>query len=304
MIFKTPSFWYRKPDSATPLTELLTTPLCYLYALGRMVHHSIKRKTSQARMPILCVGNAVAGGGGKTPTALALMDLIREGELARTPYFLSRGYGGRVKGPVIVDPLMDATECGDEPLLLAQKAPTVVSAGRAAGARFCFDHGGDLMIMDDGLQNNSLKKDLSFLVIDGATGFGNQKLLPAGPLREPLNSAFDKADAFILIGADTRQITASLPADKPVFKAQIKPDLPDDLDITRPLIAFAGLARPEKFQKMLTGMNANIVGWHEFPDHYTYKGKDTRAFAQEARDKKRPACNDRKRCHAPEKQRP
>lgn len=279
MSLKTPAFWYRKDSSPAPLSERLLAPLSCLYALGRKVDLALKPKPYKAAIPVLCVGNAVAGGSGKTPAALALMALIRENGLAQSPYFLSRGYGGRIKGPAVVDPLMSAAECGDEPLLLANAAPTVIAAHRPAGARFCGERGADLALMDDGLQNPALHKDIGFLVIDGAAGFGNGKLLPAGPLREALPEALARADAVILIGKDARNATALLPRGKPLFHAHIKPALPE---IKQPVIAFAGLGRPEKFYQMLTSLGVDVAGWHPFPDHHAYTPRDIALLKDEA----------------------
>ncbi|MCD8566613.1 MAG: tetraacyldisaccharide 4'-kinase [Alphaproteobacteria bacterium] len=282
MTFKTPAFWYRKPESPAPLTERLLAPLARLYALGHRFNQSLKPKPYKATIPVLCVGNAVAGGSGKTPAALALMELIKEHNLAQTPYFLSRGYGGRLKGPAIVDPLMKAEECGDEPLLLARAAPVVIAAKRPAGARFAHQHGAGLILMDDGLQNVSLSKDISFLVIDGAAGFGNEKLLPAGPLREPLHEAFTKADAFILIGKDARNVTSFLPPQKPLFHAHIEALLPPEIDPAQPVIAFAGLGRPEKFYRTLEKLGLSLAGWHPFPDHHLYTKTECAMLARES----------------------
>lgn len=285
MSLKTPSFWYRKHSAAAPLLELALSPFAGLYALGHRLNQSLKPASFKSDIPVLCVGNAVAGGSGKTPSALALMALIKEEVLAKTPYFLSRGYGGALKGPLAVDLRMSAAECGDEPLLLAREAPTVIAANRPAGAKFSQSQGADLILMDDGLQNVSLKKDLSFLVIDGAAGFGNGKLLPAGPLRSPLAETFTRSDAVILIGKDARNVTSLLPPEKPLFHASIQPIVPKSLDLKKPVIAFAGLGRPEKFYQMLSGLGADIKGWQAYPDHHDYSARDIAALEAEASEK-------------------
>lgn len=283
MIFKTPAFWYRKPESPPPAAERLLHPLSCLYALGRSIDQRLKPAIRKADIPVLCVGNAVAGGSGKTPAALALMKIIRQSDLARAPYFLTRGYGGRIKGPTLVDPLMDAGECGDEPLLLAQAAPTVISANRPAGAQLAHQHGADMILMDDGLQNLSLEKDIAFLVIDGAAGFGNKKLIPAGPLRENLDSAFTKAHAFILIGKDSRNVTSLLSQEKPLFHAHIEASLPPGLAPGKPVIAFAGLGRPEKFYHTLQNLGLSVAAWLPFPDHHPYTKAEREDLARTAK---------------------
>ncbi len=282
---KTPSFWYRRPDSKPPPQELALTPLSWVYGTGHRINTTC-HSTEKAAMPVICVGNLVAGGSGKTPVALSLMQLITGSKLADSPHFLTRGYGGREKGPLLVDYFeSNAREVGDESLLLAKTAFTILSADRPAGARFAKEKNADLLIMDDGLQNPSLHKDISLVVIDGASGFGNGKLLPAGPLRETLPSGFDKADAFVLIGKDKTGAVHKLPEDKPLFNAHV--EVPDDHKppTTKPYLAFAGLGRPEKFYHLLQKLNYDIASWHPFPDHYAYKPDDIYKLIEEAKTK-------------------
>lgn len=280
MTLKTPSFWYRKTNSPAPALERILTPLSYLYNLGHTINQAVK-SPRKAKVPVICIGNAVAGGSGKTPTAIAIAGLLT----LNNPYFLSRGYGGSLTDPTLINQDMTASECGDEALLLSRKGKTVISRDRVQGADFCAQAGADVIILDDGLQNASLQKDLSFMVIDGSAGFGNGRLLPAGPLREKLETSFAKTDAFILIGSDARGINNILPLDKPLFQAHIKPHIPEGLDLTKPIIAFAGLGRPEKFYHMLQALGANIVGWHPFPDHHPYMPQDVEKLVQEAKSK-------------------
>jgi tetraacyldisaccharide 4'-kinase len=285
MRLKTPSFWYRRPGAAAPVLEYALTPLSWIYAAGHAVNQNFSQ-SQKAAMPVICVGNLVAGGSGKTPAAIALMELVREKKIARNPYFLTRGYGGAERGPAVVDYFKNTAEhVGDESLLLARSAYTIVAADRVAGANFAKEKSSDLLILDDGLQNGSLHKDISFVVIDGAVGFGNGRLLPAGPLREPLDAGIARADAFILTGKDKAGVNEILPADKPVFTASVQ--VPESLrpDPTRRYIAFAGLGRPEKFYHLLQSLDLNIAGWHAFPDHYQYTPEDMQKLAQEAKEK-------------------
>lgn len=281
MIFKTPAFWYRHAPAPAPLAEYACTPLAWLYGLGHTLNQSFKTPYASS-IPVICIGNAVAGGGGKTPAALAVMKLIQNWKLFKNPGFLSRGYGGTLHGPALVKGDMQAAETGDEPLLLARAAPTVISRDRVEGSKFCAAQGFDAIVLDDGMQNRSLRKDITLMVIDGAAGFGNGKTIPAGPLREPLDSAFAKADAFILIGKDERGVLPRLPPGKPLFTAHIKPLLPDEPHISGPFLAFAGLGRPEKFYRMLIALGADIKAWRPFPDHYAYTQDDLAALALEA----------------------
>jgi len=199
------------------------------------------------------------------------------------PCFLSRGYGGALKGPVFVDPKkQDFQDIGDESLLLVKHAPVIVSADRRTGAKMAQKHGKDLIIMDDGLQNRSLKKTLSLTVIDGQFGFGNHLLLPAGPLRETLSAGFKKSDAFILIGDDLCNVLPRLPAGKPVLRARLI--VPEEwiADTKASYIAFSGIAQPEKFRTTIHSKNLSLCGWHAFADHYNFTDEDLKKIDDEA----------------------
>lgn len=279
--FKTPAFWYRGPGSPAGAAECALTPLSYLYDAGQALRRSFS-KPQTAPGPVVCVGNIVAGGSGKTPTVLALHDLICDSGAARSLRIITRGYGGQLAGPVAVDPSVHrAQDVGDEPLLLALRgAQAIVSKDRAAGARHAFAEGADLVLMDDGFQNPTLHKDFSFLVIDGASGFGNGRVLPAGPLRERPEAALVRAQAVILIGRDISGVGESIPDFLPVFTAQIAPQHQPDL--CTPYIAFAGLARPEKFRDTLVSLGAELVRFHAFADHHAYSARDLEALREEA----------------------
>jgi tetraacyldisaccharide 4'-kinase len=166
-------------------------------------------------------------------------------------------------------------------LLLARAAPVVVSANRAEGAQLAEASGYEFLIMDDGLQNSRLAKDVSFAVIDGAAGFGNGLQLPAGPLRTSLKEGFAKADAFILIGQDESGAAKLLPAGKPVFAAQLKADI-SNLNMNQAYVAFCGLGRPEKFRRTLEENNIKLCGWHAYADHHPYSKADLDRLAAEA----------------------
>lgn len=269
MRLKTPSFWYERTPG---LRGTFLAPAAALYNAGRLVHQAFI-KTELPPLPVICVGNLTAGGGGKTPTAASIMNLVENHKTAFNPAFLSRGYGGRLRGPLRVDPVFHtAADVGDEPLVLARHAPVFVSADRRAGALLAKKSGHDLLIMDDGLQNPSLKKTLSVVVIDGGSGFGNRLSLPAGPLREPLARGLARADAFIMIGEDDYGLQKDIPPGKLLFTARLRPA--GTLDANASYIAFCGLARPDKFRRTLEKMNVRICEWHEYPDHYPYTGDD------------------------------
>lgn len=280
MRLRTPSFWYDTTSHAAKAKANALSSLCALYAAGHVVRQKMT-PPRKAHLPVICVGNAVAGGSGKTPVALALMDLVREINPATNPCFLTRGYGGTLRGPALVDPARHIfTDTGDEPLLLAAKARTIVSRDRYEGAMFAKDQGCDLVIMDDGLQNPGLVKDFSILVVDGASGFGNEMLLPAGPLRVPVRDAMRKADAVLILGSDAHHIAGRVPADKPCLRAALHVEKP-----SRPATSyygFCGIGQPGKFRASLAEAGLDVRGFKAYPDHYEYTSADLFALAQEA----------------------
>ncbi len=256
----TPDFWAR-PGLAQAVLE----PLAWANAAAGAARRALARPW-RAGVPVLCVGNVVAGGAGKTPVALSLARRLSAN--GARPFLLSRGYGGTAAGPLIVDPARHgAAEVGDEALLLAQAAPTIVARDRVLGARAAIAAGAAFIVMDDGFQNPSLEKDLSLLVVDGAYGFGNGSLIPAGPLRESVAGALARADAVVLVGDDEAGVAPRLDG-KRVLAADLGPvagTLP-----AGPLVAFAGIGRPEKFFRTLAAAGGRIVAQHAFPDHHPY----------------------------------
>lgn len=288
MGLKTPNFWYQTKTIGARSKALALTPLSWLYNAGYFLHHKWAPPPYKAAAPVICVGNPVAGGSGKTPTALALMSLIKKKGLYKEPVFLSRGYKGSEKGPLLVDhEKHTAGMVGDEPLLLSLTAKTVIAKNRREGAAFAVKAAGaDLVIMDDGLQNPHIFKDLRCTVIDGRYGFGNGKTLPAGPLREKQDKSLAESDAVILIGRDEHGLKDGPLKDKTVFEASIT--VPDDwiYDHETPYIAFTGIGQPEKFHSTLWEKGLNVVGWHTYPDHHHFTKKDLQRLARLAHDKK------------------
>lgn len=273
MKFKTPKFWYRE-DHKAGLIETLLSPLSYLYQMLSTAHQNSKTP-HKVDIPVICIGNINAGGTGKTPTALAVMDVIQSSKFAKSPHFLTRGYGATLEGPLLADPTRhDYHDSGDEALLLAQKAPTIVSRDRVAGAKLAIEIGADLIIMDDGLQNAALQKDLKLVVINGAMGFGNGKTLPAGPLRQSLSDGLNNADGFVIIGEDLRNVAASLPPATPLIRADLKQRGQNALS-KNAYLAFAGLGYPQKFFDFAAqDCSLEIVEAITFPDHYPYTKSD------------------------------
>jgi tetraacyldisaccharide 4'-kinase len=260
--WQTGSFW----QTGGPLAWLLS-PLGSAYAA--VTASRVARDGWRAPVPVICCGNASAGGAGKTTVALDLGGrLLAHG---RAVAFLTRGYGGRATVPLRVDLARHHAEAvGDEALLLAALAPTWVAADRAAGARAAVAAGAQVLVMDDGLQNPTLAKTLSLLVIDGAAGFGNGRVIPAGPLREPVAAAASRCRAAVLIGADAAHACAQLPPALPVLRAELRPAPEIAAVIGQRVLAFAGIGRPEKFFAMLAAAGVVVAHTVAFPDHHRY----------------------------------
>ena len=273
---RAPAFW--DADPGHPAARLLA-PVGTLY--GRHTAARMDRPGAPAPCPVLCVGNFTLGGAGKTPTALALATRLRT--LGANPAFLTRGYGGRLTGPVRVDPSrQSAAETGDEPRLLARVAPTILARDRPAGAAVCVREGADVIVMDDGLQNPSLAKTLSLAVVDAGAGLGNGLPFPAGPLRVPLARQWPHVHGLVLIGTGPRGEAVAAAARArglPVHRARLVPGA----DLTgRRVLAFAGIGRPRKFFASLEEAGATIVARRAFPDHHPYGAADEATLAAEA----------------------
>ena len=239
-----------------------------------------------AGLPVICVGNFHVGGAGKTPTVLALSALLRE--LGERPVVLSRGYGGRLPGPVLVDPAAhEAADVGDEPLMMATRVPVVVSRARAEGVGLAKAQGASVIVMDDGFQNPSIAKDLALIVIDGARGLGNARVFPAGPLRAPLPPQLGRTDALVMVGSgDAGEAVAARVAasGKPVFRAQLQPDAQVVAALAaRPILAFAGIGDPERFFRTLRASGLEVKVARSFPDHHPFSLDEIDSLIQQAR---------------------
>ena len=229
------------------------------------------------RRPVLCVGNLTVGGTGKTPVAIAIAHALSA--RGRHPFFLSRGYGGKLSGPILVTPGHRAEDVGDEPLLLTAAAPVVVSHNRGVGARLAVEHGADVIVMDDGHQNFNLAKDLSLVVIDAEQQFGNGFVLPAGPLREFVSQGLARADAVVIVG-DGGPALADYSG--PILRARMTHvDVPELAG--RRIVGFAGIGRPEKFFRSLRVFGAEIVGTKRFADHHIYTSAEIARLKATAR---------------------
>ena len=274
-----PAFWYR-PRS--PKSHLLS-PLGALY--GAITARRMARKGFDAGVPVLCVGNYHVGGAGKTPTVLALTKLLRE--LGETPVVLSRGYGGCLKGPVLVDRTRHtAADIGDEPLMMARDVPVAVARDRLDGVALAKSQGASVILMDDGFQNPKLMKDASLIVIDSERGLGNGKVFPAGPLRAPLKPQLARTDALVLIGDGraANDVAAELAKhNKPELRARLKPDAASLAQLSgKPVFAFAGIGDPERFFRTLRNSGVQVARTRPFDDHHVFSPNELAALAAEA----------------------
>ena len=276
-----PAFWYPPEDGVAPLAARLLRPLSRLpTALARRRRRRIRPRG--AGVPVVCVGNVVLGGAGKTPLALALGEhFLHRG---RNPHFLSRGYGGSARGPLQVEPSRhDAALVGDEALELAGLAPCWVSRHRLRGAQAAREAGADMVILDDGLQDATLRHDLALLVVDGGRGLGNGHVLPAGPLREPWEDALARCDLVVVMGEARRpRLRAALAQCDPamLFAARLRPRR---MSLAPRLLAFSGIGYGEKLLASLSELGGNVVAHRAFPDHHRFTPAEAAKLLHEAR---------------------
>jgi tetraacyldisaccharide 4'-kinase len=272
----TPDFWSH--DAAGVMPRVLA-PVSTVVAAATA--RRVARPGWTAPVPVICCGNAVVGGAGKTTLALDLARRLQARGLA--VHMLTRGYRGTAQGVLRVDPaLHDAAMAGDEALLLAAVAPTWRAANRAESARLAIAAGAQILVMDDGLQNPTLTKTLALLVIDGGFGFGNGRVMPAGPLRETIRAAAARSDAAVLIGADLTGALSMLPAALPVLHARLQPDAAIAGLLGKRVVAFTGIGRPEKFFAMLSGAGVSVAARHPFPDHHPFSDADLNTILSQA----------------------
>ena len=266
MPLEEPSWWYARPDHS--LIKYLR-PLAAAY--GTVVRRRLLAEPHHhAAVPVICIGNFTAGGSGKTPLARTVAGIL--GDLGRRPVFLTRGYGGAERGPHVVDADMDTSELvGDEALLLAKDYPTVVSRDRAAGAQLIESRdAGDVIVMDDGMQNPALAKDLVIAAIDGGRGIGNGLVIPAGPLRAPLADQLALVDAIVVTGVDDEQVPEAIvdAFGGPVWHARTSPVGDVGWLKSRAALAYAGIGNPERFVRLLDGLGADVRTTRFFADHH------------------------------------
>ena len=258
-------------------------PFSWLYSVGATFDR-LSKYPQRVNVPVICLGNLTVGGSGKTPAALSLGAILQKH--GYKPFFLTRGYKGKIKGVVVDKSLHTAKDVGDEAMLLADTAPTVVNPNRFQGAETAIAAGADIIIMDDGFQNYGLYKDKSLLVFDGSYGLGNGRVLPAGPLRESLSHGLKRASGIDIVGEDTSGIAEQIKAINPYLPFFACIVIPDEEVIStlkdKKVIAFAGIGRPDKFFAMLDRYGVNIIAKQAFPDHYAYQDADIKALKEQA----------------------
>jgi tetraacyldisaccharide 4'-kinase len=274
-----PAFWWREAG----LAASLLAPFAAVY--GAVASARLRQSGARAAVPVVCIGNLTVGGAGKTPLALTLARLLQEAD--DVPVLLSRGYGGTLAGPLRVDVARHrAADVGDEPLLLARRAPAVVARDRVKGAQAAVAAGASVIVMDDGFQNPSLQKNFSVLVVDSRRGIGNGRVVPAGPLRAPLVVQLARADALVVVGtsdAGAGVTAAARGRGVPVFHASLVPDaaVAAALAGTR-VLAFAGIGDPEKLFATLTGAGIKVATARGFPDHHRYTRAEAGMLCEQA----------------------
>jgi tetraacyldisaccharide 4'-kinase len=274
-----PAFWWRKAGFAAALLA----PFGFVY--GAVAARRMTMKGVSVGVPVLCVGNFTLGGAGKTPTVMMLARMLSEA--GERPFCLSRGYGGDVAGPKLVDTGTDvAARVGDEPLLLARTAPTVVATDRTSGAEFARAQGAGLIIMDDGLQNSSLRKDFTLAVVDARRGIGNRCIFPAGPLRAPLAAQIAQSDALLVVGegAGAEDVIEQARARAlRIFRGHLAPDPAGPAALKgKKVLAFAGIGDPEKFFATAVEAGITVTERHAFGDHHRYTAEEAAELIMQA----------------------
>jgi tetraacyldisaccharide 4'-kinase len=275
-----PAFWHR-PSS---WISLLLMPLGAIY--GQVAGRRLQRQGFDAGVPVLCVGNYHVGGAGKTPAVLALTRMLRD--LGETPVVLSRGYGGRLRGPVRVDPERHiAVDVGDEPLMLARTVPVIVARDRIGGVALARSQGASVILMDDGFQNPAIAKDASLIVIDGDRGLGNGRVFPAGPLRAPLPPQLARTDALIVVGDGNAAaaVAAAIAArGRPVLPAHLRADDASVASLKgKRVLAFAGIGDPARFFRTLRASGIEVVLERTFADHHPFAESEIKTLLAEAK---------------------
>lgn len=252
-----PRFWYQPKG----LFSTVLAPLGWLYAMGTA--RRLRAASYRASVPVICIGNINVGGTGKTPTTIALAQKLIS--MGIEPHVVSRGYGGRLEGPVrVLERTHTAHDVGDEPLLIAAFTPTWIAKDRAAGVKAAEAAGAEIILLDDGFQNPAVHKDISIVVVDAKRGFGNGAVMPAGPLREPVETGLKRADFVLTIG-DQNAFDRALPV--PRLRGSLKPLMTGMQWQGMRVLAFAGIGDPSKFFATLRSLGAEVIRGEALEDH-------------------------------------
>ena len=279
-MLKAPKFWYKKQD--TYISNTLY-PLSLLFRLGTKIR-SLFSKQKKSNLPIICIGNIVVGGAGKTPVAIKIGKILKLN--GYNPHFVSKGYGGIEKNNNLVQSWHSAKSVGDESLLLSEIAPTWIGIDRNKSFKLASDNNADCIIMDDGFQNPTLQKDFSIIVINGEQGFGNKRVMPSGPLRESITRGISRTNLVIVIGKISNDVKKKIPKNIPIIYASFKIDNHNIILKGQKITAFAGIAYPEKFFNSLKLVKANIVDKISYSDHHIYSENDLLYLAEIANKNK------------------
>jgi tetraacyldisaccharide 4'-kinase len=265
-----PGFWRKENNLIEKIIILFLLPFSLVYFLIFKIVKKIK-KTNKVGIPVICVGNINVGGSGKTPFVIYLVNLLKKKKVS--VHIVSRGYLGKLRGPIQVDIKKHTyKDVGDEALLLAKETNTWVSKNKFEGALMATLHGADVIILDDGLQNYSLHQDLKIVVVDGGFGFGNEFPLPAGPLRESISSGIKKSDILILFNKDKNDIEKKIKNKISIIHGSAKIKKISNLK-NKKIVGFSGMGRPEKFYSSLKKKKINVLEFFSYPDHYSYSKK-------------------------------
>ena len=277
MPIKTPHFW-----TELSWQSVILFPVSYIWRFGHYAQQKILN-TKETEIPVICVGNLTVGGSGKTPVVITLCRFLSG--IGKSTSILTRGFGGKKKGPIFVSTnLHQSLDVGDEPLMMAHSLDVCVSRNRPLGANHILDKKKyDCIVMDDGLQNPTLKKDLNIAVFDGKFGIGNGFLLPAGPMRQKLEVGIQNIDLVIFNGKDETGLGQKIPPHIPIFTGELQPDeeIVEKMK-NRRVYGFAGIGNPSRFFKTLNNIGADLVGEAHFADHHPYTDADLTQLYEEA----------------------
>ncbi len=275
-MLKAPKFWYKKKD--TYLSNALY-PFSLLFRLGTKIRNFISIK-QQSPLPVICVGNIVVGGAGKTPVSLKIGNLLTKA--GYKPHFISKGYAGLINKSTLVQSWHSATSVGDESILLSEVAPTWIGTDRINSSKLAKKDGADCLIMDDGFQNPTIQKDFSIIVINAAQEFGNKRVIPSGPLRESINRGLSRTNLIIVVGEISNELKQIIPKNIPTIESKFQIKKENKNFKGQNITAFAGIAYPEKFFQSVKEQGGIIVKQITYPDHYIYTENDLLTLAETA----------------------